>query len=247
MRQRPPRLGDEGSFGNRPYFRGDLVIDDVLSALRLFKHTHIPIRGTGYAGWTDSPFGGRWSQPLGQWPQWPWPHAERLELSEDDVPRFLELWRLLENGATGLRFGIHRFNLSFDRRLLFDRIVDLVIAAEVLFLSEIGNEQYRGEMRYRLALRAAKFIEHTNYSEHDVFRVMRRAYDARSAIVHGGSPNDTRLPDNPSAQLHTFTDAIEELLRLGLRKALSMKEKMMRQAEDRDSLILSNFISSDNK
>ncbi len=71
--------------------------------------------------------------------------------------------------------------------------------------------------------------------------MMRRAYDARSAIVHGGSPNDTRLPDNPSANLPTFIDAIEELMRLGLRKVLSMKEdgKKMRQAEYWDTLVFS--------
>jgi hypothetical protein len=34
-----PEAGDEGSFGNRPLLRDDLVVDDVLSALRLFKRT----------------------------------------------------------------------------------------------------------------------------------------------------------------------------------------------------------------
>ena len=70
---------------------------------------------------------------------------------------------------------------------------------------------------------------------------MRRAYDARSAIVHGGSPKDTRLPDNPSAKLPTFIAAIEELVRLGLRKELSMKKagKKLRQAEYWDAIIFS--------
>jgi hypothetical protein len=68
-----------------------------------------------------------------------------------------------------------------------------VIAAESLFLSDL-DEQYHGELRFRFALRAAKFIEHPNYGEHDIFRVMRRAYDARSAIVHGGSPREPACP-----------------------------------------------------
>jgi hypothetical protein len=62
----------------------------------------------------------------------------------------------------------------------------------------------------------------------------------RSAIVHGGSPpQDTRLPDNQSSSLPTFIDAIEEVVRLGLRKALSMKEagKKMRQAKFWDTLV----------
>ena len=84
-------------------------------------------------------------------------------------------------------------------------------------------------------------IEHPIYDEHDIFRVMRQAYDARSAIVHGSSPKDTRLPDNPSANMPIFIDAIEDLVRLGLRKALSMREdgSKMRQAEYWESLVLS--------
>jgi hypothetical protein len=231
----PPEAGDEGSFGNRPLLRDDLVIDDVLSTLRLFKHTRI--RTAGQAGWTDSFWlkGGTSYRVLGQRPYW-----GQFELSEAEVPRFLELWSLLEEGASRFGFSIHRFNLAFARGLLADQIVDLVIAAEALFLSDL-DEKYRGELRFRFALRAAKFIEHPQYGEHEVFRLMRRAYDARSAIVHGGSPDDTRLPDNQSAKLGTFIDVIEELVRLGLRKGLSMKEdaKKMRQAEYWDNLVFS--------
>jgi hypothetical protein len=169
-----------------------------------------------------------------------WPYGGKYELSVGEVPQFLELWHLLEEGAARFGFSIHRFNLAFDRGLLADRIVDLVIAAESLFLGDL-DVQDRGELRFRFALRAAKFIEHASYGEPDIFCVMRRAYDARSAIVHGGSPKDTRLPDNQSAKLPTFIDAIEELVRLGLRKGLSMKEdgKKLRQAQYWETLIFS--------
>jgi hypothetical protein len=231
----PPEAGDEGSFGNRPLFRDDLVVDDVLSALRLFKHTRI--RTAGLASWTDSHWlnGGTSYRVLGQWP-----YGGEFELSEGEVPHFLELWRLLEVGTARFSFSIHRFNLAFDRGLLADRIVDLIIAAESLFLGDVDGKN-RGELSFRLALRAAKFIEHPNYGEHDIFRVMRRAYDVRSAIVHGGSPKETRLPDNQSAELPTFIEAVEELVRLGLRMALSMKEdgKKMHQAEYWETLVLS--------
>jgi hypothetical protein len=228
-----PNAADEGSFGNRPRHREDLVVDAILSTLRLFKPTQI--RTSGFASWIDSPRlnTGMSYRVLGQWP-----YGGKFELTEDEVPQFLELWHLLKQGAERFRFSIHRFNLAFDRGLLADRIVDLVIAAEALFLSDL-NEKYRGELRFRFALRAAKFIEHGRYCEHDVFQVMRRAYDARSAIVHGGS-----LPDNESADLPAFIDAIEELVRLGLRKALSMKEdaKKLRQSEYWDSLVFSKAL-----
>jgi hypothetical protein len=207
----------------------------VLSALRLLKHTQVRI--AGHASWTDAPWLDAQTsfRVLRQWP-----YGGGCELSATEVPQFLELWHLLEGGAARFGFSIHRFNLAFDRGLLADRIVDLVIAAESLFLGDLGVQD-RGELRFRFALRAAKFIEHPNYGERDIFRVMRRAYNARSAIVHGGSPEDTRLPDNPSAKLPTFIDAIEELVRLGLRKGLSMKEdgKKMRQSEYWDTLVFS--------
>jgi hypothetical protein len=230
-----PDAADEGSFGSRPLLRDDLVVDDVLSVLRLFKHTQV--RTAGHASWTDSRWlnAGTSYRVLRQWP-----YGGKYELSAGEVSQFLELWHLLEEGAVRFDFSIHRFNLAFDRGLLADRIVDLVIAAESLFLGDLGVQD-RGELRFRFALRAAKFIEHPNYGERDIYSVMRRAYDARSAIVHGGSPKDTRLPDNPSAKLPTFIAAIEELVRLGLRKELSMKKagKKLRQAEYWDAIIFS--------
>jgi hypothetical protein len=207
----------EGSFGNRPTLRDDLAIDDVLSALRLFKSTLL--QTAGHASWTESFFlsGGTSFRVLREWP-----YGGRYDLAEAEIPQFLELWHLLEEGAARFSFSIHRFNLAFDRRLIADRLVDLVIAGESLFLGDI-NAQDRGELRFRFALRAAKFIQHSVYSEGDIFRVMRNAYDVRSAIVHGGSPKDTSLPDNKSATLPVFIDVIEELVRRALRKALSMK------------------------
>lgn len=162
-------------------------------------------------------------------------------MSEGEVPEFLELWRLQEKGGEGFGFSIRRFNLAFDRGLPEDRIVDLVIAAESLFLSDLGVRD-RGELRFRFALRAAKFIEHPVYGEREVFRVMLRAYDVRSRIVHGSSPEDTKLPDNQSAQLPTFIDAIEELVRLGIRKGLSMKGegRKLHGFEFWEDLLLSN-------
>jgi hypothetical protein len=86
----PPEAEGEGSFGNRPFSRGDLVIDDVLSALRLFKNTQI--RAAGFAIWTDALWlnGGTSYQVLGRWP-----FRGNFELSEGEVPHFHKLWRLL--------------------------------------------------------------------------------------------------------------------------------------------------------
>ena len=98
--QEVPNDEDEGTFGNRPYLKSELVIDDVLSALRLFKHSQI--RAIGLASWHDCPmFGGTSYRVIGHWP-----HSGNYELPDDDVPRFLELWHLLEERAANFSFSI---------------------------------------------------------------------------------------------------------------------------------------------
>ncbi len=70
---------------------------------------------------------------------------------------------LAKGRSHAFRLQYSPFNLAFDRSLLTDQIVDLVIALESLFLSDLG-EKNRRELRLRFALRAAKFIEHPSYS-----------------------------------------------------------------------------------
>jgi hypothetical protein len=228
-----PSSETEGRFGYRPPLLEHLALDDVSSAMRLFKSTQI--RHVGYLSWTDSSWlnSGTSFRILGHGP-----YGGRFELSGPEVQDLLVLWHLLEEEGNRLAFSIHRFNLAFDRGLLADRLVDLVIAAEALLLGDL-DDKYRGELRFRFALRAAKFIAHPTYAQRDVFRVMRQAYDARSAIVHGGSPKDTRLPNDSSAKLPALTDAVEELVRLGLRKALAMKDEgaKLKQSNFWDGLV----------
>ena len=96
-----------------------------------------------------------------------------------------------------------------------------MISAESLFLNDSGDPGERGEQRFRLALRAAKFVASARYAPRQVFDVMRTAYDIRSNIVHGGSVKKTKLPDMPEAKLQDFVPASEEVIRLGIRKALT--------------------------
>jgi hypothetical protein len=71
-------------------------------------------------------------------------------------------------------------------------------------------------------------MEHPTIGKKDIFRLMRDAYDARSAIVHGGSPKKS-----------VDTKTVEELVRLGLRKALTMKADAtrLRQSSFWDDLL----------
>ena len=53
--------------------------------------------------------------------------------------------------------------------------------------------------------------------------IMRRAYDARSAIVHGGgtpAPDDLRTPSEETVNLDAFTKHVEDIMRRAVLKIL---------------------------
>ncbi len=211
-----------GSFGHRPALRAPMLVDDVIIVLRLLKASGLCCPGvvTFRKGWMVA--------GMLQWNTRP---ASRLgfgslTLDEKDVSLLIGLWRTLKAGfLAGNRFrflgtAMRRFNYSFDRSLPEDRLVDLLIAAESLFLHDATEPAERGELRFRLALRGAMFVAHPAYSQRQVYQVLRRAYDARSTIVHGGEARKAALPDAPDANLNQLVAAIEEILRLALRRAI---------------------------
>ena len=156
------------------------------------------------------------------------------------------MWNDLTGGTLGerrfLAVGLRRFNMALERQRLDDRIVDFMISAESLFLDDVGGHGGRGELRYRLAVRVAKFVDSPRYSPRQVFDLMRKAYDIRSRVVHGGAISNTNLPDKPAATLDEFVSAFEEVMRLGLRKVLA--DRQVGQAGYWEDLLFSNPLES---
>ncbi len=62
-----------------------------------------------------------------------------------------------------------------------DKLIDLVISTEALF-----SPGLEGELKFRIAQRGALLLGAEASERRRVFKLLRRAYDARSALVHGG-------------------------------------------------------------
>ncbi len=212
------------SFGKRGPVDAVTIVDDVLTALRLFKQTDVQCPGV-VSGVDSRPFNLGYQFGIRAWLPF---MSYSYELRDIEVEEFQNMWSDLTTGTLDerafLAVALRRFNMAFERRQLEDRIVDLMIAAESLFLDDAGAPGGRGELRFRLAVRTAKFVESPLYGPRQVFDLMRKAYDARSRVVHGGTINRTDLPDKPDATLREFVSAFEEVMRLGLRKALIERE-----------------------
>ena len=82
-----------------------------------------------------------------------------------------------------------------------------------------GHED-RGELSYRLALRAALFIDDPPRRRGQVLRFFRGAYRARSAVVHGSQPTRLRALDGSNATLADVVADLERLMRLALHQAV---------------------------
>lgn len=214
------QLAQGGEFGRRPAWAQHLLVDDVLTTLRLVKEGRVRTTGqvSTIKGWMLG--GMRQYSPRG----WAPLNVAQYELDEIETTDLQGLWAQLSSGVLEerrfLAASLRRFNLALDRDLMEDRIVDLMIAGESLFLHDVGRPQDRGESRFRLALRAAAFAESTQYTKRQAFRVMREGYDVRSQIVHGGTVARCRLPDKAEANVSELATAVEGIMRAGLRKGL---------------------------
>jgi hypothetical protein len=154
-------------------------------------------------------------------------HGPSVHFSNEQCAELRQLWRLYhfesfqQNRALGL--ALRRLAFATQRNSLEDRLLDVFIAAEALYLADAGDAKERGDLRFRLALRAALWSDGTlmDWNRQQVFRQMRCGYDVRSAVAHGGQPKsrDTKVKD-VMATLPELVKATEDIVRAGLYKAV---------------------------
>ena len=74
----------------------------------------------------------------------------------------------------------------------------------------------RGELKYRLALRGSFYLG-DDKDRRNIFDLLRRAYDVRSAVAHGGQPSKKTLKGQTLGEL---TQVTEEMMRRGIGSAV---------------------------
>lgn len=138
-----------------------------------------------------------------------------IEVSE----KFCHLWPVVSDGTKKSRhflaIAIRRFALAMSRPSLDDKLIDLMICAEALFLRVEMNE-----LTYKLAHRAALLLGENPSQQIDIFKFIKDAYSMRSKVVHGNT-SYTRDPKDAERLSSTITK-LSELLRQSILKMLAL-------------------------
>lgn len=216
------RLSLEKTVGDNPIGSGDskqlheridATFEAVVQALRVMKRGDIA--PTNRVMFADDWFVKRRSMSPAISPPRDWPGQFSLLGAEHDGLRQLHdaiRHETIQN-AGALRLALRRFSMAADRTTSEDKILDTMIAAEALFLSDLDE---RAELGYRLSLRAAFLLGHDAAERKRVRRFIRDAYGVRSKISHGQEVGVGKLPDGTQVDLPTFADALHQMLRRAL-------------------------------
>jgi len=201
-------------------------LDDNLMFQKCWQVTHRIVQLLRYFkyGIVDMDYGGIYYMPV--WVNeirrvgiriWGIPRKDRQDtsytLASADLPRleaygraYQKLKPLIENVSSSMRqatsFAGNYFEGHNARTKPDEKLIDLVIALEVLFSP--GRE---GEMRFRIAKRAALLLGKTADDRALIKEFLVRIYDARSGLVHAGES-----PFSPTAKKKLSS---EDLARLG--------------------------------
>jgi len=85
--------------------------------------------------------------------------------------------------------------------------LNLAISLEVLFAPH-----HHGETTHQLSLAIAKFVRSDRAEREQVYDLVRRFYGCRSAIVHGGLPNDEVLDETTVAAFDLASEVFRRVL-----------------------------------
>ena len=198
----------------------DLEFDKVISALRLFKK-----------GWVDYPFIIQKASPtLSSETSYYMKGSKRTvhtnlpfrisyKLSKEETEDLSEFYRRIHNKIDCSEIPLRRFNETYTRRSIEDKLVDYMISFESLYLT--GEEKM--EMAYKLAHRVSLLLSTEKEKRKQIFQEMKKAYSLRSDIVHGRKVKKIRIA-NKEYSLSDFVQKIEEHLRLSIRLFLEISK-----------------------
>lgn len=224
-------------FGDRTWWAIDALADDILFTLRI--STQARVGALGVVLTVDS---ARGTYSTWQRIQSSDFHFSEASIDAETLDRFRRHWQSLTSPRHSKRLPAicsRRFNAASDRRGHEDALVDLTVAAEALFLSDQQSD--RGELGFRLQLRAARMLRQTGRDQAEVSAIFKAAYGLRSKVVHGGQIPETLTVRGSKVAAGQLIDQLVDLMRDALSFAALAydRDPVFASTDYWDSLVLS--------
>jgi hypothetical protein len=192
-------------------------LDDLILCMGIIGPTGPTVVGTWMTpqDWmpvTDSTYSMPWQEGMSRIRDWP----------QDGLARVRALFKarqaLPEVRKVELRIPARRLISAIRRVSPEDSAIDLGIALEALFLGELEDD--RGELSFRLKVRAARLLRKNSEERLSMSRDLTDLYTLRSRAVHSGKlPNVLRKQDVQEIFARGFrivSDALELAISSGL-------------------------------
>jgi hypothetical protein len=101
------------------------------------------------------------------------------ELMDNLKKLFAMHYNMLLQQHSELIIALRRFSMAMNRDVVADKLLDLMVSAEALFLE--GS----AELNYRLAVRAAALLGKDSAEKESIYKFFKEMYKIRSKLVHG--------------------------------------------------------------
>ena len=143
-------------------------------------------------------------------------------INETDIDKAKCLYQLLTNPSSNigkkLQIPIDRWIKSKTSQTPEDKIIDLGIAFEALYLSDISKPT---ELSFRLRLHAAWHLKKKKEDRKALMKEFSEIYRWRSTVVHTGKlPNKTRRTPFTPEEVEAFITNTQNLCRASIMKIL---------------------------
>ena len=151
------------------------------------------------------------------------PSAVSVKIGKTEIEDTRHLYEKLvdpnSNVAEKLQIPIDRWIKSKTSQTPEDKIIDLVIALEALYLSDSDGNS---ELSFQLRLRAAWHLGRGQAHREELMKDFSKIYDWRSKVVHTGKlPKKTRGTSFTWQEIAEFTEKVQDLCRDSIMKILA--------------------------
>lgn len=139
-------------------------------------------------------------------------------INETDIDKAKDLYELLTNLPSKIRgklqIAIDRWIKSKTYQTSEDKIIDLAIAFEALYLPDTG------ESTFKFAARASWYLGKDRKNRAELFEIFKELYKCRSRVVHGGELKENVAIEGESVPIEKFITRAQGLCRDSIEKII---------------------------